>query len=98
MNLPITKKGYETLQAELTRLKREDRPKNIQDELGMIYGTHFGMISCQMIAGAGMNGGLFGGALIPAPVIHPFLRIRLGVQYPEFDPPRLPLGLSAKTH
>ncbi len=31
MNLPITKKGYEALQAELTRLKREDRPKNIQD-------------------------------------------------------------------
>ena len=30
MNLPITKKGYEALQAELTRLKREDRPKNIQ--------------------------------------------------------------------
>jgi hypothetical protein len=67
-------------------------------ELGMIYGTHFGMISCQMIAGAGMNGELFGGAIIPAPVIHPFLRIRLGVQHPEFDPPRLPLGLSAKTH
>ena len=30
MNLPITKKGYDALQAELTRLKREDRPKNIQ--------------------------------------------------------------------
>ena len=25
-------------------------------ELGMIYGTHFGMISCQMIAGTGING------------------------------------------
>ena len=67
-------------------------------ELGMIYGTHFGMISCQMIAGTGINGELFGGAIIPAPVIHPFLRIRLGVQHPEFDPPRPHLGLSAKTH
>ena len=31
MKIPITKKGYEALQAELARLRREDRPKNIQD-------------------------------------------------------------------
>ena len=30
MKIPITKKGYEALQAELARLRREDRPKNIQ--------------------------------------------------------------------
>ena len=30
MKVPITKKGYEALHAELTRLRREDRPKNIQ--------------------------------------------------------------------
>ncbi len=30
MNFPMTKKGYDALQAELTRLKREERPKNIQ--------------------------------------------------------------------
>ena len=30
MKIPMTKKGYEALQAELTRLKREERPKNIQ--------------------------------------------------------------------
>ncbi len=30
MKFPITKKGYESLQAELTRLRREERPKNIQ--------------------------------------------------------------------
>jgi len=30
MNIPMTKKGYDALQAELTRLRREDRPKNIQ--------------------------------------------------------------------
>jgi transcription elongation factor GreA len=31
MEIPMTKKGYEALQAELTRLRREERPKNIQD-------------------------------------------------------------------
>ena len=30
MKFPITKKGYDALQAELTRLRREERPKNIQ--------------------------------------------------------------------
>jgi len=30
MNVPMTKKGYEALQAELTRLRREERPKVIQ--------------------------------------------------------------------
>ena len=30
MKIPMTKKGYEALQTELARLKREDRPKNIQ--------------------------------------------------------------------
>ena len=30
MKIPITKKGYDALQAELTRLRREERPKNIQ--------------------------------------------------------------------
>ncbi|MDH5701051.1 MAG: transcription elongation factor GreA, partial [Nitrospirota bacterium] len=30
MKIPITKKGHEALQAELARLRREDRPKNIQ--------------------------------------------------------------------
>ena len=30
MNVPMTKKGYEALQAELTRLRREERPKIIQ--------------------------------------------------------------------
>ena len=30
MKVPITKKGYEALQAELTRLRREERPKVIQ--------------------------------------------------------------------
>lgn len=30
MKIPMTKKGYEALQTELSRLKREDRPKNIQ--------------------------------------------------------------------
>ncbi len=30
MNIPMTKKGYEALQAELTRLRREERPKVIQ--------------------------------------------------------------------
>ena len=30
MKVPITKKGYDALQAELTRLRREERPKNIQ--------------------------------------------------------------------
>ncbi len=30
MKIPITKKGYEALQAELTRLRREERPKVIQ--------------------------------------------------------------------
>jgi len=30
MKIPMTKKGYEALQAELARLRREDRPKNIQ--------------------------------------------------------------------
>ena len=30
MKVPITKKGYAALQAELTRLRREERPKNIQ--------------------------------------------------------------------
>jgi transcription elongation factor GreA len=30
MKVPMTKKGYEALQAELTRLRREERPKVIQ--------------------------------------------------------------------
>ena len=30
MNIPMTKKGYDALQAELTRLRRDERPKNIQ--------------------------------------------------------------------
>ena len=30
MKIPMTKKGYEALQAELTRFRREERPKNIQ--------------------------------------------------------------------
>ena len=30
MKIPMTKKGYDALQAELTRLRREERPKNIQ--------------------------------------------------------------------
>jgi len=30
MKIPMTKKGYEALQAELTRLRREERPKVIQ--------------------------------------------------------------------
>jgi transcription elongation factor GreA len=30
MKVPMTKKGYESLQAELTRLRREERPKVIQ--------------------------------------------------------------------
>ena len=30
MTVPMTKKGYEALQAELTRLRREERPKVIQ--------------------------------------------------------------------
>ena len=30
MSVPMTKKGYEALQAELTRLRREERPKIIQ--------------------------------------------------------------------
>jgi len=30
MNIPMTKKGYDALQTELTRLRREERPKNIQ--------------------------------------------------------------------
>ena len=30
MKFPMTKKGYEALQAELTRLRREERPKVIQ--------------------------------------------------------------------
>ncbi len=30
MNIPMTKKGYDALQAELTRLRREERPKVIQ--------------------------------------------------------------------
>ena len=30
MNVPMTKKGYEVLQAERTRLRREERPKVIQ--------------------------------------------------------------------
>ena len=31
MKIPITKKGYETLQAELERLKKVERPKNIKE-------------------------------------------------------------------
>jgi len=31
MSVPITKKGYEALKAELIRLRKEDRPQNIQD-------------------------------------------------------------------
>ena len=31
MAVPITKKGYEALKAELIRLRKEDRPQNIQD-------------------------------------------------------------------
>jgi transcription elongation factor GreA len=30
MKIPMTKKGYEALQAELTRLRRDERPKVIQ--------------------------------------------------------------------
>lgn len=30
MSIPMTKKGYEALKVELTRLKKEDRPKNVQ--------------------------------------------------------------------
>lgn len=30
MKIPMTKKGYDALQAELTRLRREERPKVIQ--------------------------------------------------------------------
>lgn len=30
MKVPMTKKGYEALQAELTRLRRDERPKVIQ--------------------------------------------------------------------
>ena len=29
--IPITKKGYEALQAELERYKKVERPKNIRD-------------------------------------------------------------------
>lgn len=31
MTIPITKKGYEALQAELERLKKVERPKNIKE-------------------------------------------------------------------
>ena len=31
MKIPITKKGYEALQAELERLKKVERPKNIKE-------------------------------------------------------------------
>jgi len=31
MAVPITKKGFEALRAELSRLRKVDRPKNIQD-------------------------------------------------------------------
>ena len=31
MAVPITKKGFEALRAELVRLRKVDRPQNIQD-------------------------------------------------------------------